>query len=135
MERPVKVEAAAAKVPMRDEWISSTGTSPLSPAVLFFLMRLHWQSRCTVDIDLRLPAGNRRQSTIRGWCCGGAKGRDRTLRLSVIRLRPRTFPRLVGPRRGCPTAPLIAAVAKSRDQGYWGLISVGRAMVEAAQQH
>src|ERR1051326_7352114 len=28
---------------------------------------------------------------IRGGCCGGARGRDRTLRLPVIRLRPRTF--------------------------------------------
>src|SRR3954452_5414389 len=84
---------------------------------------------------LAAPCGKSPANAIRGWCCGGARGRDRTLRLSVIRLRPRTFPRLVGPRRGCPTAPLIAAVAKSRDQGYWGLISVGRAMVEAAQQH
>ena len=28
---------------------------------------------------------------IRGWCCGGARGRDRALRLPVIRLRPRAF--------------------------------------------
>ena len=32
-----------------------------------------------------------------------------------------------------PTEKMSAAVAKSRDQGHWGLISAWRAMVEAAQ--
>jgi len=32
-----------------------------------------------------------------------------------------------------PTEKMSAAVAKSRDQGHWGLISAWRAMVEAAE--
>src|SRR3954447_1377735 len=40
---------------------------------------------------LAAPCGKSLANAIRGWCCGGARGRDRTLRLSVIRLRPRAL--------------------------------------------
>jgi hypothetical protein len=40
---------------------------------------------------LAAPCGKSPAIAIRRRCCGGARGRDRTLRLPAIRLRPRTF--------------------------------------------
>ena len=68
------------------------------PAGLFFLMRLT-DAATVVNIGLQLSAGHRRQSRSEG-CCGGARDRDRTLRLPVTRERPRAFLRSLGNGRG-----------------------------------
>ena len=52
-----------------------------------------WTPTCSSPREI---AGNRDP-----WgCCGGARGRDRSLRLPVTRERPRTFPRSLGNGRG-----------------------------------
>jgi len=75
---------------------------------------------CTVPENspiLRLPTGHRLQSRSAGRRRRGAKDHDRTLRLSVIRLRPRAFPstcRKIGSNRrsrGCAGCAGSAQVA------------------------
>jgi hypothetical protein len=77
------------------------------------------------DTDLQLPGGLSPAIAIRGWCCGGARGRDRTLRLPVIRLRPRAFcasrcstmPRLLTSRSRSPPPRPGPRPAGSRGSG------------------
>jgi hypothetical protein len=86
------------------------------PAGLFFLMRLT-DAATVVNIGLQLSAGHRRQSRSEG-VLGGARDRDRTLRLPVTRERPRAFLRSLGNGRGSfltlvlsASSPLSGAIA------------------------
>jgi hypothetical protein len=87
------------------------------------IMPLRRSLRCSQFVHAA-PRGTSPAIAIRGGRCGGARGRDRTLRLPVTRLRPRTFcarskwvARFVparGQRRAVRSTTFLAATAPGR---------------------
>jgi hypothetical protein len=87
---------------------------------LFFLM----QAATVITPTCKLPRGKSPAIAIRGRCCGGARGRDRALRLPVTRLHPRAFPSdLLGRASGHPdTAAAAIPAVEGRLFARWRLV-------------